>query len=196
TLYASLNQLDEDNGWIANGGLVIQVDCETLEVTDSWSAEPNPMIEVHPSQPDSLLVRTGVYYEADGEVFTLNPTTGQTSEAHLSEADVGLDVSVVGSVSSGRAIALASSIDDWGATYSILCGDLATGEWIEAETTSSFLIDLEVNDEGEAWIVARTSWVDSDTPGGILVYDVESCTSLTSDDWLNFSLDPYSVAFY
>ena len=52
------------------------------------------------------------------------------------------------------------------------------------------------NDRGAAWILARTSWADAESVGGIWIYDVETCTERTADDRLTFSLDPYSVAFF
>ena len=49
---------------------------------------------------------------------------------------------------------------------------------------------------GEAWLSARAHWSNPESPTGVIVYDIESCTSKTTEDLVSTVLDPFSVAFY
>ena len=195
-LYAAAQQLDEEDGWGSNGGAVAEIDCATRTVTNAWDVGSNPKIYAHPTEDASLVVVTGVFYTPDGGISVLDTAKGTHSVVHISEEETGVDINTLAFSASGDALAIGSSIEDYGATYSVSCFDLETWTWSEQSTTSSFLIDAVANDRGEAWILARTSWADAESVGGIWIYDVETCTERTADDRLTFSLDPYSVAFF
>ena len=195
-LYAAAQQLDEEDGWVSSGGAVAEIDCAARSVTDAWDVGSNPKIYAHPTDEASLVVLTGVYYSPDGGISVLDTAKGTQSEVHISEEETGVDINTLAFSASGAALAIGSSIEDYGATYSVSCFDLETWAWSEQSTTSSFLMDAVANDRGEAWILARTSWADAESVGGIWMYDVETCTERVSDERLTFSLDPYSVAFF
>ena len=80
--------------------------------------------------------------------------------------------------------------------YHMYCVDLKTNETTEVESTNNYISNMTVNDAGEAWIVARPGWADSTSTSGVIVYDIDACSSLTGSDWLSTVLSPSSVAFY
>jgi len=195
-LYLALQQLDQNNGWVANGGAVVEIDCAARAVSNSWDVGSNPKIYAHPTEPSALLVVTGVYYEADGGISVLDVVDGEHSALYVSEADIGVDIGPLAFDDLGNVVAIGSSISDYGASHTINCFDLESWDWTEAVNTSSFLIGNVANDRGEAWLLARTSWADAGSVGGIWVYDIATCSEPSTEARKSFSLDPYSLAFF
>jgi hypothetical protein len=172
------------------------VDCTSQTVTDAWEVGPSPSL----SRIDEgrLLVRTGVYYDADynidldGGISVLDINAGTQSEVLLSEELIGENIGDAVAIGD-KALLLTS---DAASVYTVWCYDMAEDTLVEAESTTSFLSGMSLNSHGEAWISARTSWADPDSQGGVMVYDVESCSSLTGPDWITTGIAPYDIAFY
>jgi len=196
TLYLALHQLAQDDGWVADGGRLLAIDCASQTVTGDWAVGPNPTLARR--SDTQLLIRTGVYYDRDynllldGGLATFDLATQSLSAPHLTEAAAGYNIDEAVAVDD-QALLLLS---DEALTYRIGCLDLSSGALSIAETTDAYLFTAVTNDRGEAWIGARVSYANPEASGGLLAYDVATCTSLTGDDWIRPTLSPYSLSFY
>ena len=186
-LYVGLEQFDRDNGWTNVGGAVVEIDCASQSVTNSWDTAVST--SVHRYEPD----QTQVAVLTTGEGLRLLDTeTGTLSDLLLREEDmVG---SIVGFAASGEQ-AIVSTVDS-DSTYGIGCITLSDWSYTAVEQTSHYLIDLQGNDRGEAWITARPHWSSPEGAHGTIVYDIESCSSRTGNSMLETTLAPYSITFY
>lgn len=182
-LYLGAHHFDRNNSWEPVGGALVEVDCESRAVTNSW-ALPTP--DVHPhSGGEGLLVTS-----RDGSVRRLDPTTGSLSDNLLTEPAPG---DIVGFAAFAERAVLITSDDE---AYAVHCADLETGALTLIEARDNFLIAAEANDRGEVWVAARTHWSDPGGATGTLVYDAESCAILTDDGPIQTLLAPYSITFY
>jgi len=191
TLILSVEQFAQDAGWVSEGGAVLQVDCQTAEVTELLQATPSPAIVAGP-EAGTVLVRTGLYGELDGELMLLSLETLQT-EVWLTESEVGGDITGVAAY--GETLLYLSVDTDW--TYRLHCRDIGTGDETVGMQTPSFLSDLQVDDRGRAWVTARAGWSsDADTTPGIHLFDAHACQALTPEgEAIRTTLNPFNVSF-
>lgn len=189
-LFVALQHFDRSAFASTGAGKVVRVDPATRQVTKAWDTGPSPVLYAHPSEPGTLVVATGTYEGAapyppalDGSLAVLDPVRDTLAAPLLADADSGYKVNGYGEVESGHAVLVVQGTD--GATR-VACWD--GGALSVAETLPGWAADLAVDPAGDAWIAARD-------PGGLLVYDVETCTSRTGAEWIGTSLPPYRVAF-
>jgi hypothetical protein len=196
TLYVAMQQLDREGGWVAAGGTVAEVDCAAMTAGRAWEVGPNPTISAWPGSADTLLVRTGVYGEADGGLRTLDVATDTLSPVLLTEQAHGVDLTHVGlSADGARGVVLSSSLD-WPATYGIWCVDTADWSLSPIESTDTFLSTMAVDDRDRAWVSFQApSWGSADAVPGMGLYDLATCAPVRADR-VPFVLDPGSMAFY
>ena len=192
-LYATVQQLDRNNGWTANGGALVQIDPLTLNAEKSWYVGSNPTLQIHPSIPGTLIINTGVYYEADGGISMFDTASETLTSLLVSEKDLNMDI--VGFVTNmaDHAIVIGASLEDFGDTYALYCVDMRDWSVSWKEDLGLFVIGAHANDRGEAYLLGRTHWDYPEVPGALEVWDIENCEQTTS---YGFSLDPYSLAFY
>ena len=200
TLYVALQRLDRsDTVWLPapDGGRVVEIDCESREVTDSWATASNVSVQPHGARPDALLLFDGVYYDEDwmvaldGGVRELDPSLDEVDDYRLEEADLGGNV--VGVCTTGTGQGLLVTAEDQG--HRVMCFD--TDGWTpwEAAFTTGYVPEVACSDTGLAFIPVR-SWIDPYLSGGMMVYDVAECADLTAGGWLTFGLEPFSAAFF
>ena len=198
SLYVGLQRLDRDDAWLpaADGGRVVEVDCDTMEVARGWTTAPNVVVREHPRRSGALLLSDGPYWTADNLVAT----EGGVRELDLAEDEVGdyllteesLGGHIVGLVASASGYGLLVTAEDEG--HRILCLDMEDWTTTELAFTSGWIPEVGVSDQGLAFVPIR-GWIDPQLQGGVVVYDLQDCSNVTGDDWLRFSLDPFSVAF-
>ena len=201
TLYVAMERLDENSAhWTSDFGVIAAIDCASREIIETWDTGPSPTITPNPSAPDTLLVRTGTYFDADGAfawdgaLASLDPEAGALTALGVDEADLESNLGSLAAGSNGRALLL-STDESW--LYTASCVDLETGEVTAIATVDTFLSDVAVNDRNEAWVASRASWAAPEAVGGLLVYDLDTCTELTAESGpIPLSIEPYSVAFY
>ena len=186
-LYVGLEQFDRNDGWTNVGGTVVEIDCSSQSVTNSW--ETAVSASVHPYQPDPTQV--AVLTSGEG-IRLLDTTAGTLSDLLLTEDDIGASISGFAATNNH---AIVSTVDDDSA-YNIGCIDLSDWTYTLVEQTPHYLIGLVANDRGEAWVSARPHWNTPEGAHGTLVYDIETCTSITGDTPLQTTLAPYSITFY
>jgi hypothetical protein len=186
-LYIALQRLDRDNGWAPDEGRVVQVDPASRAVTKSWEVGPNPTLHEHPGEPETLVVRTGTYATLNGGLQVLDPGLDQLGAMVLETATLGYAIADYVESPSGNGLLIAEHMDF---TYSVKCFEWGA-EITDGEATADWLAGIAVNDRGEAWIAQR-SFAGS---GGLVVWDVDTCTRLTTDP-IETTLPPYRIAFY
>ena len=188
SLYVALNGLDQANGWESVGGAVVEVDCVGEAVTGRWAVGGNT--ELHAWDGAGLLVSSESIDGAGAGVWSLDPDEDELTK--LIDGDrLGGAISDV-AAAGVDALILTPSADY--ATFTMTCADLATGALTELGTFSEYLPKVEVNDRGEAWVIARWGWADptNDKPG-IYVVDLATCALKNPDDPITFTLAPYDL---
>ena len=187
-LYAGLNRLNREDGWVSVGGAVVEIDCDSLSVSGAWDVGGNTNIYAWPGT-GKLLVGAEAHGEDVAGLYALDPSAG-SAELLVDSGTEGLS-GVVAHGDDAVAISLASDYS----SYAIHCIDLSSGALATVETTSSYLTGAVGNDAGEAWISSGSSWIEPGAPSGVFVYDVATCSALTTAP-ISLSLYPFSMAFY
>ena len=187
-LYAGLQRLMRHEGWTDAGSQIVEIDCDTLEVSRDWPVGANLLLSDWPDR-DQLLVATEAFDQDPSGVYALNPIEG--SVTLLAEAP---EIQITGIAAHGdRAIGIGLASDL--SHHDILCVDLSTGASTLMERTERYLTDITSNDRGEAWLAARPSWVDPSAATGLSVYSIETCELLSEEPTL-LTLHPFDIAFY
>ena len=195
-LYVALQQLDQNNGWVANGGVVAEIDCATGALGSTWDVSPNPSITAWPGRPD-LLVRTGVYYNADyslaldGGVSSLSVGSGALTPI-VTEATVGENIDAVAMVDGTHGVLLTSNESS---QYTAWCFNPETGATTKLFSTTSYINDMATGDGDNVWFAARQSWADPESQGGIITVDAVACVADSQVWHQNTTFAPYAIAF-
>jgi hypothetical protein len=180
-LFVGVQRMRRDLGWQpSEHGLVLELDCGSLEIVDRWLVGPNPVL-VADEAVGTLLALTEwgveqVVLEEPGETVlrVASPGGGVWSDGGIA-GDMGMLISRVGS------------------EHTLACLDLIDWSIVPMDRVANYLPSVVVTDAGEAWIAARRGWEDPTEAGGLLVVDTVACTSLTQDDWVRPNLAPFSL---
>lgn len=191
-LFVAMNELTTTGStWRPSGpGRVAEVDCATNAVVRSWATGPDPSIVA--SAAGGLLVRTGIWGEADGAIGTLDVDRDGEVQELVTEAALDLDVGDLVATPTGAVIVGAAF--DW-STNVVGCLDLASGELTTMTSTPSFAADVVLDASGRAWVALSTDYADPGTPVGLRAYDPGACTEVTGE-LLATTLPPYSLAVF
>ena len=189
-LYAALQHFDRDNGWTSTEGEVLEINCESGAVTQTWQVGSSPRITAHPTRPDALLVQTGVYWEADGGLWVLDTEQGLEEDAVLLESEAQVDLVSLATSESGSILLTAAGFESGS---SLVCLDLSTGTWSSAADTGAWYARIDASPTGEAWISVRPT--PDDANHGLLVFDIDACAPRADPSWFTLTLPPYGVAF-
>ncbi|MCB9776952.1 MAG: hypothetical protein H6742_00135 [Alphaproteobacteria bacterium] len=183
-LYVTMDNVDREGDWGSVGGHVVQVDCETMAVTDSWTASGSTGIARHPDGRlmVSVLGEGLRWLDPDGE--GLGPVFWDAAAAGFEGTRVVL----------WEEHALVVALDEDYA-YRIGCLDLTDGAFTVAEESPLYLFAMAANDRGEAWLAARRHWETPEGETGAVVWDIATCSAITATP-LSTTLAPYSIAFY
>lgn len=197
-LYVALHRLDTTRApWMsADGtGTILRLDCDTLAVTAEWTTGPNPALLADPADPDTLLVRTGLYFNTDyslnldGDLRRFDPAAGTLSAPLLTEADFGRNLGALAGHADGKSILVADDGYSWG----VWCVDLATGEATATDPADSYIGDAVTGPDGRAWVAYRAGYAGNGAPviAGLVPWDPATCTA---GDPVATLFPPYSLA--
>jgi hypothetical protein len=178
-VFASLQRLDRDEGWVSQGGSVVRLDVPGRVVAEVFEVGPNPRISAH-DDGQRLVVATGHFFEADGEVGVLDPSTGSW-EAWVDEDGVGLDVGwVVGSLASGTGFDVgADSVVGWVGPEGFAALE-ASPSWYAGGASG----------DGEVWVAVREGFGGSGDAGVVSVGDAGVVQRGSG-----FALSPFSIVW-
>ena len=197
-LFVGLEQMLRYEGWSSTAGTILEIDCTTQEIVNAWQAGPAVQIFPFPNQDDTLLLRTGVYFDdnyevlLDGRLSLFDTKTGEITETFTTEEDLGSNLVAAAFNAAGDGI-VATADADW--YYSIYC--LTHGHALRwAFTTPSAVFDAEANGDGKIWLAMRPGWADDDADGAIHIMDPGTCTLVTSETGIDLELPPYDIAFF
>jgi hypothetical protein len=187
-LYVSMNRLNRDKGWIDAGGMVAEIDCASMATTNAWPVAGNT--EIYPWHGEDKLLVTGRAFGDDvGGLYALDPAAETVTLIVES-----VDTSFSGVAANGDTAIVIGMADDF-SSYNTYCVDLVDGVADMIDESGSYLTKAVANTNGEAWITAAVPWIDPKASSGIIVYDIETCSELTSTP-LEFGFAPNAVAFY
>ena len=93
TILVSVQQFDQDSGWTSEGGVLLRFSCSGGTPSVVTEIGPSPSV-ASGSTGEDLVIRTGLYGEADGVVASVNSQTGEHTVL-LEEADFGRDITGV-----------------------------------------------------------------------------------------------------
>jgi hypothetical protein len=192
SILVALQRLED---WVAQDGAIVQIDCESRTISQSWTVGPNPTLHDIPGSTDRVLLRTGTWWESDGAIQILEPGSGTLEEPLVSEAELGFDIWTVGATPNGRLIY--SSYDYAGdGGQSLHCMDLEGGESLSTESWPNYLNSMAVVSDDRVLVSMHDPWSGEDAPTGVLSIDPQSCEANESSDWLQTTLPVTSMAVY
>jgi len=119
-------------------------------------------------------------------------TEAGTASLVLDEASVGAGIIGYTAHETGAVV----GISDSSYNYGIGCIDLSDWTYSLAEMVNNYVPSVDGNNRGEAWISARSHWSNPAADNGAIVYDVDSCSALTTERPVSTVLAPSSIAFY
>jgi hypothetical protein len=187
-LYVGLERLDRTlEYWATEGGQVLEVDCASREVTDSWDAAGSA--SVHPWDDERLLVLSDSFGETTGGIFSLEPGGDGLNLVLAVPGQLLESIAAVGD----KAIVTSMAADY--SSFGRYCVDLDAAEITDSESGVTLFGTAAANDRGEAWVTLGASWLDATAPTGLMVYDVETCEAKTASPVVT-SLAPNVVSFF
>jgi len=191
TILVSVQQFDQDSGWTSEGGVLLRFACSGGAPSVVTEIGPSPSV-ASGSTGDDLVIRTGLYGEADGVVASVNSQTGEHTVL-LEEADFGRDITGVAITPTD--LVFVTTTPDW--IYQIHCVDRETGVRTDGPQSTAFWSDIDIDGRGRAWIAARTGWApDSPTQGGLQVFETDGCTDASPGGQpIRTTLNPYNLVF-
>jgi hypothetical protein len=201
TLYVGLERLTRGGSiWpgAPGGGRVLEIDCATRGVTREWTASNNVRVLPHPTDPDALWLLDGVLFNEDkspaldGGLREL-PLDAVAPGTHLlTDTAAGGNLIGIAVGAEGRGILVTAD-----ATHNhVHCLDTADWSLTLLSSHLQWVPQVVPDGHGEGWVVFRTAEEPLEHPAGIAVYDLATCEERTTDGWLDFSLEPYSAAFF
>jgi len=188
-IYVGLQRLNMSMDWpTSQGSQVIEIDCETMSITNDWSIGGNITLH-HWQDGEGLLVATEAYDDDVAGIYGLNPDDDTiTLLAEFPDHAVNA-IAAIGQ----HAIATSTATD-----YShsgLHCIDMTSGD-VTTLQSGHYFTSAQASNQGEAWIGASWPWIDPKAGTGIYVYDIASCTDLTQGDPITLSLAPTTIALY
>jgi len=194
SLYLALQRFDLHNLTADPVGKILEVDCEQRTVTREWDTGRNPEIQADPHRPGALLIQEGDFYAIDGQVRSLDPSSGLFSEPLLREEQTGGDF---GGVAAAGPYLVASSWQffDTPSSSSLTCLNRTTSVVTAGPTgLAQNLWRLRAAPDGTVWVSLTPAASDPTAAHGIMVLDPESCEEVEGGGY-SFLLPPTDFAF-
>lgn len=195
-LYASLNQLDFVNTYASadGSGTLVEIDCATNTVSDSWDVGPNPHVAAI-GDGSTLAVYGGDYFlpdysgpALDGGLWTFDTETATLTATALTDEAVGGNVGNVVISGDGKGLL---TIDD-GSVWSVACFDLASGTTTATFDPVAFVQQAALAPDESVWLVQRSPFSGEAGTVGTVRVDLATCTAAAP---IATTLEPYAVAF-
>ena len=179
-LFVGLQRLDRNAGFTPLDSIVLQVDCATQTVTNSWEVGQN--IELIEWDDDVAMVSQDSNSNNAG-IFTLSDTNW--TRIWSTEGSMSSTVYADGQI-------FYSSLSADQTQYTLHCVNMDTGTVTVSEPWSEYITDLLIID-GVGWVGAHWGWSDpsNSSPGLYQVY-LDTCT--VESHW-PMELAPFSMVY-
>lgn len=183
TLYAGLQRVNY-NDFSYDSGMIAVIDTSSDTVTKTFPLTGTNVGTILVESSGNLLVATsGVYGMADGGIERIDTSTGESSGFLLTEADLGVGDTALGSVVvvNGKAYVIGST--------GLASFDPADGSGLTTVSATSSIMPTGL------WAHGSRLWL-ADTDGNVWVYDTTAGTLLTNSGLDAGAANPYSMAFH
>jgi len=194
SLYVALQRFDLLSLTADPVGKIVEVDCDHHTITQEWDTERNPLAVADPHRPGSLLVTEGAFYALDGQVRSLDPSTGLFSESLLSEEQLGGDFGAVAAVGP-HLVASSWQFSATPSSSALTCLNRDTGAVTEGPMDlPQSLWRLAAAPDGTVWVTMTPPASDPTAAHGIMVIDPQTCQEVEGSGY-SFVLPPTDFAF-
>ena len=182
-VYVVLQRLNRNDRWTADpNGRVVHLSCTDKSIVDVWDVGPNPRL--------SASAETHVWVTPDsGPFHRFESTTQIVDTVSFDFGTYTPKQTAWSSETNGMTIGY-----EEGLGFSLFCLNTELGETTLAYETAHYLTDIR-RVGAKIWVSARRSWLDTTALGGLMVWDAETCTQETPDDWIRTELDPVSITW-
>lgn len=182
-VYVVLQRLNREEGWTPEPtGQVVRISCTDKTILQSWDVGPNSRL--------TKVVDEHIWVTPVTGPLTRIHTETQTNE--VIDIDFGdYQAQQTAWVSSSTGMAIGFKQD---AGYGLFCIDSDTKDSTLALETESYLTDIR-RVGTHIWVSARRSWLDASAFGGLMIWDPQTCTEITENQWVRTGLDPVSITW-
>lgn len=201
-LYVALEMLDRSTWQPSGPGKIVEINCPGRNTIREWDTGPSPSIYFYPLNPTKLVVRTGMYTDEsgtialDGGLQLLDMNANTMGDMKVTEEEIGANITDF-SAHAGQGGAAAWITSDENYESAIYCTNLNSfnpnGPY---EQGLGYFADLETDWQKWAWVAVQAGWADPTGPEGLMVFDLATCTNMTSTGLLETQLPPYALAVY
>jgi hypothetical protein len=185
-LFVGLQRLNRNDSWTGVGSYLVEIDCQTESVVDSWSFGSN--IAVYPWKEDSILVRSNQLNESPGGVFSFSKSEPFEPIVTTVTENV-MDVAVVDETM------IYITIDmDFG-QQNLNCLDMQTGDSVVIDEYDEYLTFIRSNGD-DFWLGAHWGWNSpEEAEYGIHRLRFSDCEMLSTER-LYGELAPVDITFF
>ncbi len=195
-LYVACQRLDATWQPSVDGGILLKIDPATDQVVGSWTAYGGLTCQNVPGG-SNLICHAGVDMDAnwvnvyDGTIFEFDTTAEAFGPDLIDETTLAANLSIFAFGPSGTGLLAAED----GSGADLLCADLNAGTTTLVASDIGWIVDIEPNDRGEAYVLNRSSWSSGYAgPYGVGVYDIDTCAEL-GPGVIDVGDEPYKLTF-
>jgi hypothetical protein len=186
-LFLGLEGLDRNANFSAVGSTILEINCATETISDSWKNGSN--IKIFSSLTENeLLITTEAWEDQAGGIYSFDTQNGNWEPIVTLEED---NVSTLATIE--NQIVYISAAPDY-SSYKVNCFNQTDGTIFTSDPFIEYLTQIAVNSSGEAWVSAHWGWVDINNANpGVYRFDVQRCQEI--DLHLLFNLAPVNITF-
>jgi hypothetical protein len=195
-LYVACQRLDATWQPSVDGGILLKIDPATDTVVGSWTAYGGLTCRAVPGAVN-LICHEGVDFDTnwlnvyDGAIFEFDTVTETFGPDLLDEATLAANLSIFAFGATGTGLLAAED----GSGADLLCADLNAGTTTLVAQDIGWIVAIEANERGEAYVLNRSSWSSGYAgPFGVSVYDLATCAEL-GPGVIDVGDEPYKLTF-
>ena len=180
-LYVGLQRLDRNAGFAPQESIILQIDCETYNVNETWTIGYNiELIEWN----DTVAVVTQSVGNSDAGVLVFDINDSEWTRVWSTNSNMSATTHLNGQL-------FYSALSQDQSEYSVHCVDLESERHSISEPWSEYITDLVIEDSTTGWLGAHWGWNDvGNSNPGLYQIDLDTCT--VNDFWA-MELAPFSM---
>ena len=188
-LYVALQGLNRDQGFTPVGSTLLEVDCGTQIVSQSWRLGNNITLLKDPSQ-EQLYFSTQAWPDDDisAGIYSFSIEDGTDTPLFTIAEGTMAKASIV-----DKQLAMITTTPDYGA-YQLHCYDIEEDTHVQSPPKTEYLTDVEVLPSGDIWLSAHWGWNDiNNAKPGVYRTDMATCT--LDEPQFNLSLGAMDMVY-